>query len=114
MVPYIYIYIKLHRFFFFFFFFLNHHGISSIHSLPDSSQQNGLAEPSNQAINNCVKRLLNSAILPLTFWDTTVQCAAFLYNSNPHFSINFKIPNKLLLLLLLLFFFFFFFFFWLS
>ena len=75
--------------------FLNNHGIKFIHSIPGYPQQNGRAERLNQTINNCAKTLLNSAKLPLYFWDSAVQCAAFLYNSNPHSSINFKIPNEL-------------------
>jgi len=60
-------------------------------------KKNGLAEWLNQTINNCAKALLTSAKLLLFFWNSAVQCTAFLYNSNPYSSINFKIPNELLL-----------------
>jgi len=75
--------------------FLNNHGISFIHTIPGYPQQNGRAERLNQTLNNCAKTLLNSAKLPLSFWDSAIKCAAFLYNSNPHSSVNFKIPNEL-------------------
>ena len=75
--------------------FLNNLGIKFIHSIPGYPQQNGRAERLNQTINNCAKTLLYSAKLSLSFWDSAVQCAVFLYNSNPHSSINFKIPDEL-------------------
>ena len=75
--------------------FLNTHGISFIHSIPGYPQQNGRAVLLNQTLNNCVKTLLISAKLPLLFWDSAIKCAAFLYNSNPHSSVNFIIPNEL-------------------
>jgi len=69
--------------------FLNNHGIKFIHSIPGYPQQNGRTERLNQTINNYAITLLNFAKLPLSFWDSAVQCAAFLYNSNPHNNINF-------------------------
>jgi len=38
-------------------------------------QQNGSAECLNQTLNNYVKTLLNSAKLPLKFWDSAILCA---------------------------------------
>ena len=34
-------------------------------------------------------------MLPYKFWDSAILCAAYLYNLNPHQSINNKIPNEL-------------------
>jgi len=39
--------------------------------------------------------LLNSAKLPSKLWNSTILCAAYLYNLNSHQSINNKIPNEL-------------------
>ena len=69
--------------------FLNNHWIKFIHPIPGYPQQNGRTERLNQTINNYAITLLNFAKLPLSFWDSAVQCAAFLYNSNPHNNINF-------------------------
>ena len=49
----------------------------------------------NQTLNNCAPTLLNSAKLPLNFWDSVILCAAYLYNINPHQRIDNKIPNEL-------------------
>jgi len=70
-------------------------GINFIHSTPGNPQQNGRAERLNQTLNNCATTLLNSAKLPLKFWNSTILCAAYLYNINLHQSIENKIPNEL-------------------
>jgi len=70
-------------------------GINFIHSTPGNSQQNGRAERLNQTLNNCATTLLNSAKLPLNFWDSAILSVAYLYYINLHQSINNKIPNEL-------------------
>ena len=75
--------------------FMESKGINFIHSTPGNSQQNGRAERLNQTLNNCATTLLNSAKLPLNFWDSAILSVAYLYYINPHQSINNKIPNEL-------------------
>ena len=70
-------------------------GINFIHSTPGNPQQNGRAERLNQTLNNCATTLLNSAKLPLKFWNSTILCAAYLYNINAHQCIEHKISNEL-------------------
>jgi len=76
--------------------FMESKGINFIHSTPGNPQQNGRAERLNQTLNNCATTLLNSAKLPLKFWDPAILCATYLYNINPHQSIENKIPNELI------------------
>ena len=73
-------------------------GTNFIHSTPGNPQQNGCAERLNQTLNNCATTLLNSAKLPLNLWDSIILCVAYLYNINPHQSIDNKIPNELFFL----------------
>ena len=39
-------------------------------------------------------QLLNSAKLPLNFWDSAILCACRLYSLNPHQGNNSKIPDE--------------------
>ena len=48
----------------------------------------------NQTLNNCATTLLNSAKLPLNFWDSAILCACRLYSLNPHQGNNSKIPDE--------------------
>jgi len=75
--------------------YLEDNGINFIHSILGNPQQNGCAERLNQTLNCCASILLNFAKLPYKFWDSAILCAAYLYNLNPHQSINNKIPNEL-------------------
>ena len=70
-------------------------GINFIHYTPGNPQQNCRTERLNQALNNYATTLLNSTKLPLKFQDSTILCASYLYNINPHQSIENKIPNEL-------------------
>eukprot|EP00833_Pecoramyces_ruminatium_P017169 jgi/Orpsp1_1/1191201/evm.model.d7180000084092.1 len=74
--------------------YLKDNGIKFIHIVPGYPQQNGRAERLNQTLNNCCKTLLNSANLPLSFWDFGILCACRLYNLNPHQGINNRIPDE--------------------
>jgi len=75
--------------------YLENFGINFIHSVHGYPQQNDRAERLNQTLNRYASTLLNSAKLPYKFWDSAILCAAYLYNLNPHQSINNKIPNEL-------------------
>jgi len=73
--------------------YLENNGINFIHSVPGNPKQNGHAERLNQTLNRCASTSLNSANLPYKFWDSAILCAAYLYNVNPHQSINNKISK---------------------
>jgi len=57
-------------------------------------QQNSFSELINQTLNNCASTLLNSAKLPLNFWDSAILCSCRLCNLNPHQGNNSKIPDE--------------------
>jgi len=70
-------------------------GINFIHFTIGNPQQNGCAECLNQTLNKYAPTLLNSAKLPLNFWDSAILCTTYLHNINPHQSMDNKIPNEL-------------------
>ncbi|KAD5318324.1 hypothetical protein E3N88_18270 [Mikania micrantha] len=59
------------------------HGIKMIKTVPETPQQNGVAERMNRTLNERARSMRLSAGLPKTFWDDAVNIATYLINHGP-------------------------------
>ncbi len=74
--------------------YLRQNGIARQLSLPDASQQNGVAERHNRTLADITRCLLADSGLPLKYWVEAIRCAAYLYNRRPTKSNNSKTPYE--------------------
>jgi hypothetical protein len=62
-------------------------GIQYEKTVPDASQQNGVAERANQTVENSMRAMLLDAGLPSYFWPLAAQAAVHINNRLPHSSL---------------------------
>jgi hypothetical protein len=62
------------------------HGITYERTVPDASQQNGVAERANQIIERMTRAMLLDASLTFWFWPLAAQAAVHIKNRVPHAS----------------------------
>lgn len=70
--------------------YCNQHGITYELTIPDASQQNGIAECTNQIIENMMHAMLVDSRLSFWFWPLAAQAAIHIKNHVPHCSL---LPN---------------------
>lgn len=70
------------------------YGIRMIKTIPETPQQNGVAERMNRTLNERAKSMRLHAGLPKTFWADAVSTAAYLINRGPSVPLGFKIPEE--------------------
>jgi hypothetical protein len=77
--------------------YLANEGIKHDLGPPHLPQSSGVAERTNQTINNLVRCALLSAKLPKPFWTNALRHVMFSYNSIPmNTPVGFKSPNSIL------------------
>ncbi|KAF7374996.1 Integrase catalytic domain-containing protein [Mycena sanguinolenta] len=64
------------------------HGITYEHTIPDASQQNGVAERVNQIIERMTRAMLVDSSLSSWFWPLAAQAAVHIKNRVPHASLE--------------------------
>ncbi|GKF13736.1 retrovirus-related pol polyprotein from transposon TNT 1-94, partial [Tanacetum coccineum] len=64
-------------------------GIRMLKTVPETPQQNGVAERMNQTLNERAKSMRLHAGLPKMFWEDSVTTAAYLINRGPSVSLGF-------------------------
>ena len=69
-------------------------GIKMIKTVPETPQQNGVAERMNRTLNERARSMRLHAGLPKMFWADAVSTAAYLINRSPSVPIGFKIPEE--------------------
>ncbi|KAL8106789.1 hypothetical protein AgCh_023527 [Apium graveolens] len=69
-------------------------GIRMIKTIPETPQQNGVAERMNRTLNERAKSMRLHAGLPKMFWADAVSTAAYLINRGPSSPLGFKIPEE--------------------
>ena len=70
------------------------YGIRMIKTIPETPQQNGVAEHMNRTLNERAKSMRIHAGLPNIFWVDAVSTAAYLINRGPSVPLGFKIPEE--------------------
>ena len=70
------------------------YGIRMIKTIPETPQQNGVAERMNRTLNERAKSMRLHAGLPKMFWADAVSTAAYLINRGPSVPLGFKIPEE--------------------
>ena len=70
------------------------YGIRMIKTIPETPQQNGVAERMNITLNERAKSMRLHAGLPKMFWADAVSTAAYLINRGPSVPLGFKIPEE--------------------
>ena len=65
--------------------------------MPDTPQQNGLAERFNRTIIGSAKSMLHTAGLSYGFWVEAVRTASHVRNRSPSRVIDWKTPHDMLL-----------------
>ena len=68
--------------------------IRMIKTIPETPQQNGVAERMNRTLNERAKSMRIHAGLPKIFWADAVSTAAYLINRGPSVPLGFKIPEE--------------------
>ncbi|CAH9125759.1 unnamed protein product [Cuscuta epithymum] len=69
-------------------------GIRMLKTVPETPQQNGVAERMNRTLNERARSMRLHAGLPKMFWADAVNTAAYLINRGPSSPIGFKIPEE--------------------
>ena len=69
-------------------------GIRMVKTVPETPQQNGVAERMNRTLNERAKSMRLHAGLPKMFWADAVNTTAYLINRGPSVPIGFKIPEE--------------------
>jgi hypothetical protein len=64
------------------------HGITYERTVPDASQQNGVAERANQIIERMTRAMLVDSSLTVWFWPLAAQAAVHIKNRVPHASLK--------------------------
>nr|KYP76515.1 Retrovirus-related Pol polyprotein from transposon TNT 1-94 [Cajanus cajan] len=73
---------------------LSENGIRMLKTIPETPQQNGVAERMNRTLNERAKSMRIHAGLPKTFWADVVSTTTYLINLGPSILIGFKIPEE--------------------
>ncbi len=73
----------------------NGYGIRRQLTIPETPQQNGVAERRNRTLAETTRCLLLESKLPKSFWGDAITCATHLKNRCPSRSIDGKIPYEL-------------------
>src|ERR1700723_2294973 len=76
---------------------LKDYGIIHERTVPDTPQQNGLAERYNRTVVGAAKAMLYTAGLSFGFWVEAVRTAAHVQNRSPSHVIDWKTPHELLM-----------------
>jgi hypothetical protein len=76
--------------------YLKELGIIHQRTIPDTPQQNGLAERSNRTIVGSGKSMLHSTGLTYGFWVEAIRTAAHVRNRSPSRVIDWKTPHEML------------------
>ncbi|GJT43808.1 retrovirus-related pol polyprotein from transposon TNT 1-94 [Tanacetum coccineum] len=63
-------------------------------TVPETPQQNGVAERMNRTLNERAKSMRLHAWLPKMFWEDPVTMAAYLINRGPSVPLGFRIPEE--------------------
>jgi Reverse transcriptase (RNA-dependent DNA polymerase)/Integrase core domain len=71
-------------------------GIKHQRTIPDTPQQNGLAERYNRTLVESAKSMLHAAGLSYGFWGEAVRTAAHVRNRSPIKSTDWKTPHEML------------------
>ncbi|GJW36973.1 retrovirus-related pol polyprotein from transposon TNT 1-94 [Tanacetum coccineum] len=66
-------------------------GIRMLKTVPETPQQNGVAERMNRTLNERAKSMRLHAGLPKMFWEDSVTMAAYLINRGPSVPLEFRI-----------------------
>ena len=74
--------------------FCREHGILRHRTVPNTPQQNGVAERMNRTLLDKVRCILFILGLPKSFWGEIVNSAAYLVNRSPSSAIQFKCPEE--------------------
>ncbi|GJX61084.1 retrovirus-related pol polyprotein from transposon TNT 1-94, partial [Tanacetum coccineum] len=69
-------------------------GIRMLKTVPETPQQNGVAERMNRTLNERAKSMRLHAGLPKMFWEDSVTTAAYLINRGPSVPLGFRIPEE--------------------
>ncbi|KAL8092162.1 hypothetical protein AgCh_034456 [Apium graveolens] len=69
-------------------------GIRMIKTIPETPQQNGVAERMNRTLNERAKSMRLHTEFPKMFWPDAVSTAAYLINRGPSSPLGFKIPEE--------------------
>ena len=63
-------------------------------TIPETLQQNGVAERINRTFNERARSMRLHARLPKTFWADAVSTAAYLINRGPSVPMEFRLPEE--------------------
>ena len=63
-------------------------------TIPETPQQNGVAERINRTFNERARSMRLHARLPKTFWADAVSTAAYLINRGPSVPMEFRFPKE--------------------
>ena len=74
--------------------FLESQGICAQYTMPNTPQQNGVAERRNRTLMDMVRSMLNHSTVPLSLWMHALKTAAYLLNRVPSKAIP-KTPYEL-------------------
>lgn len=70
-------------------------GIQRHLTVPNTPQQNGLAERYNRTILERVRCMLSNSKLPKVFWGEAVNTTTYLINRSPSLALNLKTPQEI-------------------
>ena len=68
--------------------FLKEEGIIAQYSMPDTPQQNGVAERRNQTLMDMVRSILGYSSVPIIFWSEAIKTAVYILNRVPSKAIT--------------------------
>lgn len=69
-------------------------GIHQQFSVPETPQQNGVAERANRTITEKTRCMLLESGLPLSYWAEATSTAVYVYNRTPASAISFALPEE--------------------
>jgi transposase InsO family protein len=69
-------------------------GIQLQHTVPYTSQQNGVAEQKNRSLKEMASCMLHAKSLPQRLWAKELKCATYIQNISPHRSVKDKTPYE--------------------
>ena len=68
--------------------FLTEEGIIAQYSMPDTPQQNGVAERRNQTLMDMVRSILGYSSVPISLWSEALKTAVYILNRVPSKAIT--------------------------
>ena len=69
--------------------FCSKHGIRTIKTIPETPEQNGVAERMNRTLNERARCMRIQSGLPKAFWAEAINAAAYLINRGPLVPLNY-------------------------